>query len=93
MNLGVNNARKQKKFQNIGCFESLRHLAVLRFLQMQKDNSKARIAASEAVAGIVFGKSEAGSYRSRIIRDWADHYMKFFELPFCGKENFRKPNP
>lgn len=89
MNIDGTNARKQTACKGLSEFECLRLLAVLRFLQMTKSNARSRISSSELVAEVVFGKTGA-SYRSRTIRDWADHYLLHSELPFLRQGKFQK---
>jgi hypothetical protein len=91
MNLDVNNTKKQTGCKNISLFDSLRHLAVLRFLQMLKDNPRNRVRTSEAVADAVFRKSGA-SYRAHTIRDWADHYLVHLELHLLRQSKYQKTN-
>ena len=89
MNIVANNCRRQSQINNISKFESLRLLAVLRVLELKKRGSRNRIEASEKVAEFVFGKSGA-SYRSRTIRDWADHFILHSELPSLRQGKFQK---
>jgi hypothetical protein len=89
MNLDVNNTKKQTGCKNISVFDSLRLLAVLRFLQMLKDNPRNKVRASGAVADVMFRKSGA-SYRARTIRDWADHYLVHLELPLLRQGKYQK---
>ena len=89
MNLDGNNEKKQKASKNLTRFDSLRLLAILRFLRMIKSNPRSRIESSGRIAEVVFGKSGA-SYRSRTIRDWADYYLLYFELPLLRQEKYQK---
>lgn len=74
---------------NFTSFDCLRHLAVLRYLQLVKASPHSKVASSEAVANVVFGK-EGASYRSRSIRDWADHFCSTLSLPELRQGKFQK---
>ena len=89
INIDINNCRKQSASREISKFESLRILAVMRFLQLLKKDPRSRIRSSEMIADVVFGKSGA-SYRARSIRDWADHYLLHSELPRLRQGKYQK---
>jgi hypothetical protein len=89
LNIDVNNCRKMSAGRDISRFESLRLLAVLRFMQMLKKDPRSRVRSSEMVADVVFGKS-GSSYRARSIRDWTDHYLLHYDLPRLRQGKFQK---
>lgn len=74
---------------NFSLFDSLRLLAILRYLRLLKANPCSKISASEAVASVIFGK-DGGSYRSRTIRDWANFFCENLSLPELRQGKFQK---
>ena len=89
LQLGNNNCRKQAVCKDMNSFDLLRSLAVLRFLRMVKQDARSRVSSSQMVSEVVFGK-EGASYRSRTIRDWADHFLKHLSLPLLKQGKYQK---
>ena len=90
MCLDGNSARKQAVLKNISSpFDTLRLLAVFRFLRMIEKNPRSRVSSSKLVAEVVFGKSGA-SYRSRTIQDWANYYLLHLKLPLLRQGKYQK---
>jgi hypothetical protein len=87
--LESNNGRKNKALDaDHNSFELLRRLAVLRFLRLVQADHRSRVASSEVIASVVFGK-EGFSYRARSIRDWADDFCVHLELPSLRQGKFQ----
>src|SRR5262249_15903567 len=80
MKLEGNSERQSTTVKAASAFDRLRLLAVKRLLESMRESERSKVASSEAIASVIFGKNGA-SYRSRAIRDWSDYFVKHEHLP------------